>query len=137
MTDGRLIFCQGCRRILGYFDEENVAHLYNVRLQSFEAPRVEVTDNQRLLFVRVSEVSLNKRKYPIDSLDLADEPPAKKRCLEECIMSIELTNGVSTVTHDIGEEEKRADESELSLIDLDASVSSFLPRIHPHQLIIV
>lgn len=129
-TDGTILICRGCRRVLGYFDEQNIAHLYDVRLQRFEAPRVEVTANQRVQFVRVSEHLSDKRKYPVDSLDLADEPPIKRKCVEESIMRIDITNGVSTVEHDIGEKEKQEEaiEPELSMIEFAVSAFPFSPR---------
>lgn len=76
-----IIYCVQCRRILGYLDEVNNAHLQNVRLLEFSPIGANSEDDRRVSFMKMREFSL-KRKHSVDRFDLMDEPSPKKTRLD-------------------------------------------------------
>lgn len=86
---GSIIYCIYCRRILGYIDENNYVHLHNVRLLQFEPVGAKLIGDRQVQITKFSDVDINcmsnKRKYPIDSFDILDEPALKRRKIEQCL----------------------------------------------------
>lgn len=102
-VSGSLIYCAQCRRIIGYVDERNIAHLQNVRLLRYEPLSVNINGGKRVQFMSVSEN--NKRKYSVDMFDLMEEPSAKRRRIEQDLTVMRL--GVDYDVNDIEPNQNR------------------------------
>lgn len=109
ILDGPIIYCKNCRRILGYVDENGVAHLHGVRLLKYEPLNVRIIGGKKIMAVSISENISNKRKCPVDGFDPMDEPNSKRQ-------KTVITSGHFHVTLDSSKELE-------SYVDTDSSAS--------------
>lgn len=78
---GSIVYCVRCRRIIGYIGELSIAYLQNVRLVQF-TPILTNTKSDMIELIMKMHENVGKRKYPVDQIDLLDEPQPKKPNLD-------------------------------------------------------
>lgn len=106
-VDRSIAYCAGCRRIIGYVDENNTVHLHNVRLVRFEPLCVRVAGNRQVHFIKAVDYVNSKRKYSIDLFDLLDEPVSKKQKVQQrlTVMRVNTNDNLNSVDFDFEEED--------------------------------